>query len=93
MQSDQSSKCYTGVTQPFNGGLFIFLFACMHVCAPSASLVPMEIRRQCRSPGTGVIGGHQPLCRFWELNPGPLQKQQELLQALSHLSSPQSIKF
>ena len=28
-----------------------------------------------RSPGTGVIDGHELLCEYWELNPGPLQEQ------------------
>jgi hypothetical protein len=34
-----------------------------------------------RSPGTGVIGGYEPTCGCWELNPGPRQKQLVLLTA------------
>jgi hypothetical protein len=26
-------------------------------------------------PGTGVIGGCEPLCRRWESNPGPVLEQ------------------
>ena len=33
-------------------------------------------------PGTGVTDGWEPLCEFWELNPGPLKEQPVLL---SHL--------
>lgn len=30
-------------------------------------------------PGTGVMGGCEPLCGCWELNPSPLQEQQVFL--------------
>lgn len=59
----------------------------MQVCIDSLCicLVSMETRRGGkkpervdRFPGTGVMGGHEPQCQCWLLNPGPLQEQQGL---------------
>lgn len=44
--------------------------------------VPGALRDQNRIlgfPGVGVIDDYEPLCGFWELNPGSLQEQQGLL--------------
>lgn len=34
-----------------------------------------ETEEGIRFPGTGVTEGFEPLCGYWELNPGPLQEQ------------------
>lgn len=44
---------------------------CLHVCA-----VPVE---DARFLGTGVMDGCELQCQWWELNPGPLHKQQMFL--------------
>ena len=45
-----------------------------HVCA-----VPVEARRGCHIPGTGVTDSCELLCGCWELNLGPLEEQRVLL--------------
>ena len=63
-------------------GCFVF----MYVCAPSVCLVPEEeLEEGVGSPGIGFIGGCEPPCKCWELNPGPLEKQPMLLTAESLL--------
>ena len=42
-------------------------------CAPRECLVPMENRRGCQIPETEVTKGNS--CRYWDLNPGPLEEQ------------------
>lgn len=41
-----------------------------------------------RSPRTVVTDGCEPLCGFWEMNPGPLQVQEMLLSTELSLFSP-----
>lgn len=43
--------------------------SCVCVCVPCLCL---EIRAKCVVPGTGVTGGSESLCGFWELNSGLL---------------------
>ena len=40
-----------------------------------------------RNPGTGVIDACELPCRYWELNPDPLEDEPVLL-LLNHLSEP-----
>ena len=51
----------------------------MHVWCPQRS------EEGIRFLGSRVMG--EPLCGYWELNLGPLQKQQVLLTCTCHLSS------
>lgn len=52
---------------------------CLHVClCTHLFLILMVVSKGIRPPGTQVMGVNEPLCRFWELNPSPLQKQQVL---------------
>lgn len=54
-------------------------FACIHVCAPNAYLVPAEVRKY-QNPEARVADG----CELphghgrWESKPGPIRGQQEL---------------
>jgi hypothetical protein len=52
-------------------------FAYLH--APCACLVAMETTRGMRSLGPGTMDGCEPPCGCWELDQGPLQEQQELV--------------
>lgn len=56
----------------------VYVYECftyMNVCVPHMCLVPSEVRRGVRSPGTEVRDD----CRCWGLNPEPLQEQPVLL--------------
>ena len=57
----------------------------MYVCAPYVYLVPED---SIRFPGNGVTDGCEMPCGCWELNLGPLQKQQVLLTSKSPLQAP-----
>lgn len=39
--------------------LYVWGFACLTGCAPCVGLVSVEVRRGVRSPGTGIMVGHQ----------------------------------
>lgn len=48
----------------------MFNFMCMcvyYVCAGAC-----RGQRDVRSPGAGVTDDYEPLCGFWEPNPGPM---------------------
>lgn len=53
---------------------------CKHACCPQRPEDEIEF------PGTGVAGGCEPVCKYWDLSQGPLQSM-EGSQLLSHLSS------
>ena len=55
--------------------LYIWMFARVYVCAPYVCLVLMEAVGSCVVAVYRLWAG----CRYWELNPGPLQEQQVLL--------------
>lgn len=57
-------------------------FACMYSCVPCAWRPEDDIRH----PGTGFIDGCESPCGYWELNTGPLEKQQMLLTAEPSIS-------
>lgn len=46
------------------------MFTQEHACCPQRPEDGVE------SPGIGVTCGCEPLCRSWELNPGPMKEQQ-----------------
>lgn len=67
--------------------MFVFCFF-LYVCM---CLEPRKARRGHQMPpGTGVVGGCELPSRCWELNPGPLQKQQ-VSKLLCHLFHPQEL--
>jgi hypothetical protein len=37
-----------------------------------------RVQKSVSGPETGSMNGCEPSCRFWDLNPGPLQRQQYL---------------
>lgn len=47
-------------------------FTCLYFCWPLVYLVPMEVSRTIRSPGSGVRGGCEPPCGCRESNLSPL---------------------
>jgi hypothetical protein len=53
----------------------------MYVCVSHVCLLPVEARRGqgIGFPGTGIIDVYEPLCGYWELNPGLLQEHRLLL--------------
>ena len=58
---------------------WVFLPACISVHHTQA--VPEKARRGCWIPKTGVVDGCELLCRYWESDLGPLEKQPGLLSA------------
>lgn len=44
-----------------------------------------------RSFGSGVTGVYESPCVYWELNPGPLEQQSELITAVGYPSSPPTL--
>lgn len=46
--------------------------SCVYICAPCAFLVPLEAREGIGYPRPGRRDSYKPVCRFWEMNPGPL---------------------
>lgn len=67
--------------------LFIFVypcFSCMHVYCVYA--LPIETKRQPWNPLK--LYSCESLCRFWELNPSPLQENQVFLTAKLSFQSP-----
>jgi hypothetical protein len=63
---------------------------CINKMSTCMSTFPVySVLGNVRNRGTRVTHGCEMLCRYWELNPGPLQGQQGLWRdAPSHLSSP-----
>lgn len=53
----------------------------MCACAPCVCVTKClwKLERALGAPGTGVIESCEQLCRYWELNLGPLQEQLVLL--------------
>ena len=50
-----------------------------HIIIITAVFLLVCVREGVRSPGTGVTGSCELPCRFWELNPGPLEEQPVLV--------------
>lgn len=59
--------------------LYVWMFACMHVCVLRARLEPVEARTVYQIPWTGITGGFKPPCGWQERNTCSLQGQQMLL--------------
>lgn len=57
----------------FSKSLEIFNFICMHVCILHLvhAWYPQRSAEVTRSPRTGVTSSSEPLCGYWEANPGP----------------------
>ena len=65
-----------------HGFLFILIFLgekCVCVCVCMGVKYPEWPEKDVRSPGAGVICGGKLSYGFWDLNSGPLEKQQVLL--------------
>lgn len=60
----------------------------MDVSVPCACLVPPEVTESIRFPGTAVIDGRKPPCRYWDLNSGPSARASSAPKPQSHLSGP-----
>lgn len=54
----------------------MYVYVCFYVCAPCVCMMSMDIRKAYKFPGNRILFSYEPTCRCWELNPGPLQKQQ-----------------
>lgn len=61
---------------------------CIYLCVPHACLVPIDVRRGCHIPGTGVLDGCEPPRGCWEPSTSSLQEQSELLKARPSLPQP-----
>ena len=49
--------------------------ACIFVCAPCECLMPMGTKRWHQIPWNWNYSHSEPLCGYWESNPGPLGEQ------------------
>lgn len=61
--------------------LYFILYGCfasLYVCVSYPCPVPAEVRRRHQVSGPRVTNGHEPPCRWWELNPDPLEGQSVL---------------
>lgn len=67
--------------------MVISIFCILHVCYICVHVYVYTMWVQCLwnpkegngSPGTGVTASYETPCGYWEVNPGPPQKQQVLL--------------
>ena len=66
------------IFEVFSYSIFL-IFIDFYMYIPHACLMPAEVRRGIRSPGTGVTDGWEPPCGCRELNSGPLEEQAMLL--------------
>lgn len=65
----------------------MFKIYCMHIQSYQIINVTLKYKID-RSPGTGVMNGHELPCRSWELNLGPVKGQSELLTSEPLLQAP-----
>lgn len=77
---DAEKRASVGHVVPrFSYCYFVYVSACMDVCAPHVCPVPTKARGGVRWPQTGVPDSWEPPCQLWELNPGLLPEQSVVL--------------